>query len=208
MAQQFFITVLIGTTFFLLGLMGHLTAIPPGVATLIWPASGFALAMVLIYGKKAWLGILIGAFFVTIEPLVNFNLTSSIFSISIIGILVATGCLLQAVAGEWLIQGTLGKNIFKSANTFMLFSLSIPLICVLSSSIGTSSLYFTGLITVENFIATWITWWLGDTIGIFLITPFILLLVMKEAPIKVDALLIILYAVLILITLLSFGFFF
>ena len=120
----------------------------------------------------------------------------------------ATGCLLQAVAGEWLIQGTLGKNIFKSVNTFMLFSLSIPLICVLSSSIGTSSLYFTGLITVENFIATWITWWLGDTIGIFLITPFILLLVMKEAPIKVDALLIILYAVLILITLLSFGFFF
>lgn len=194
--------------FFLLGSIGHLMAIPPGIATLVWPASGFALAMVFIFGREAWVGIFLGAFFVTIEPVVNTDLTSFSLPVLLLGISVGMGCLLQSIFGAWLIQRILGKNILKSANTFMLFSLSIPFVCFLSSSIGTVSLYTTGFITVESFLRTWTVWWLGDTIGILLITPFLLLLIAGKTGIKVTVPHIALYLFLIFSTLFSFGFFF
>ena len=51
MKQQPFITIWISVIYFLFGYIGHMVAIPPGVATPVWPASGFALAMVLLFGK-------------------------------------------------------------------------------------------------------------------------------------------------------------
>lgn len=210
-SQDFYITLWVSLIYFLLGIIGHTMAIPPGVATPVWPASGFALAMVLIRGRKVWLGIFIGAFITTIEPLILDN-TSTSFTLEIMGagLGIALGSLLQPLFGAWLINRFLSKNLVESANTFLLFALAIPIICIVSSSIGTTSLYINDLITIEKVIETWLTWWLGDTTGIVLITPLMLSWISikrKERP-KITLTLIALYFILILTTLLSFGLFF
>jgi len=46
------------------GKLGLLLAIPPGYATAIWPPSGIALVALLVYGYRAWPGVLLGSFLV------------------------------------------------------------------------------------------------------------------------------------------------
>ena len=46
----------------LTGKLGLLLAVPPGYATLIWPASGIAVGMLLSHGARLWPGVLLGSF--------------------------------------------------------------------------------------------------------------------------------------------------
>lgn len=205
--NYFIITVWIAIVYFLFGYLGHTMAIPPGIATPVWPASGFSVAMVLLFGKKSWLGIFLGTFLVTIEPIVYNQAVPMTYLIFWMSFSVGIGSLLQAIFAQWLINYTVANNIWKSANTFLLFSISTPLICIVSSSIGVTSLYMTDVITLEYTTNTWITWWLGDTVGVLLITPLILLLQEDNYSVKNVFPLIALYLILGLITLFSFGFF-
>lgn len=208
MNKQPFITIWIVIVYFLFGYIGHIVAIPPGIATPVWPASGFALSMLLIFGRKAWLGIFIGAFLITIEPIINTNFATIKLSIFLIGISVSIGILLQAIIGAKLIDRIIGKDILHSVNSFLLFSLNTFFICFISSTIGVSALYLGEFISGESFVETWITWLLGDAAGILLITPLIHLWKPRIIEFKSVLLLISLYLILILVTLFSFGFFF
>ena len=42
--------------------IGFSTAIPPGNITIVWPASGLALAAVLVFGYRTSVGVWIGSF--------------------------------------------------------------------------------------------------------------------------------------------------
>ncbi|MDD2829058.1 MAG: MASE1 domain-containing protein [Sulfuricurvum sp.] len=212
MNQQPLITIWIVMIYFLFGYIGHIVAIPPGIATPVWPASGFALSMALIFQRKAWLGIFIGAFLITIEPIINTDFATIKLSIFWIGISVSIGILLQAIAGAWLINRIIGKDIFHSVNSFLLFSSNIFFICLISSSIGVSALYLGEFISEKSFLETWITWLLGDTAGILLITPMVHLWNptwnLRKIEFKLLFLLVLFYLILTFITLFSFGFFF
>jgi len=58
----------VAAAYFVTGKLGTFLAIPPGYATAIWPPSGIALAGILIYGYRAWPGILLGSFLVNSRP--------------------------------------------------------------------------------------------------------------------------------------------
>ncbi len=48
--------------YYLTGRLGRVAAPPPGIATVVWPPSGIALAALLILGNRVWPGIWLGAF--------------------------------------------------------------------------------------------------------------------------------------------------
>ena len=50
------VTILYG----LVGWLGLLLAVPPGYATVLWPASGIAVAALLLFGPGLWPGVLLG----------------------------------------------------------------------------------------------------------------------------------------------------
>lgn len=208
MKEQPFITIWIAAIYFLFGYIGHMVAIPPGIATPIWPASGFALAMVLLFDKKAWLGIFAGALLVTIEPIVRGDLTSLTPAVFLFGISIAAGILLQSIFGRWLTLRFVGHDILLSVNTFLVFILIIPIMCLVSSLIGIFTLYVNEFITAEHLLETWITWWLGDGVGTLLLTQLLLMSKKTEIGFKQTLLLISAYLLLIFTTLFSLGFFF
>ena len=52
--------VAIAGAYWIAGRLALHWAIPPGVATPIWPASGIALAAILVVGVRAWPGVWLG----------------------------------------------------------------------------------------------------------------------------------------------------
>ena len=56
--------ILLAAAYALTGRLGQATAIPPGHITLIWPASGIALAALLLWGNRMWPGVWLGSFLV------------------------------------------------------------------------------------------------------------------------------------------------
>src|SRR5258708_39809954 len=53
---------LLAAVYFAAAKVSLLVAIPPGYATAIWPPSGIALAALLLWGNRLWLGVGIGSF--------------------------------------------------------------------------------------------------------------------------------------------------
>ncbi|RPH15998.1 MAG: hypothetical protein CBB67_016305 [Alteromonadaceae bacterium TMED7] len=55
------VILITAVAYFVLGYIGQLMAVPPGLATIIWPAAGLALAAVLAFGQRALPGVFIGS---------------------------------------------------------------------------------------------------------------------------------------------------
>ena len=91
--------------------LGLLLALPPEKkATAIWVPSGIALAAVLLYGRRLWPGIWLGAFLANLwdfsDPANAFSLAAHVAVSS--GI--ATGSTVQALAGSALLRRLIGPG--------------------------------------------------------------------------------------------------
>src|SRR4051794_2987977 len=80
--------------YFLAGRLGLYLASVHASASPVWPATGIALAGLILFGPRAWPGVFIGAF------LVNAMTAGSILA----SFGIAIGNSLEAIAGAWLIN--------------------------------------------------------------------------------------------------------
>src|SRR6476469_7676030 len=99
---------LLAALYVITGKLGLLLAVPPGYATIIWPASGIALGMLLLHGTRLWPGVLVGSFLlnalnsgVFVEPDWFSPKLAAAF-------LIALGSTLQAITGRALIAYVMG----------------------------------------------------------------------------------------------------
>lgn len=150
--------------------LGLMLALPPGVATPLWPPSGLALAAVLLFDCTVKPGIFLGSFIVNslISPL------HWPFSM-LLSCAIAFGSTLQACLAGWalrkfkLVQDLLNRHHY----VFYFFCIALAS-CLISSLIGTASLYASHLIDTKDLFNTWITWWLGDSTGMIVFAPIAL----------------------------------
>ena len=167
--------------YFLGGYVGTLLAIPPSHASSIWPAAGIALAGIVTYGRSVIPGIWIGAFFTQVYAFLDIANLQNIPTSLIIGAIVSTAATAQAVLGGWLIKRTIGVNtpLIDDRSILRFFALGGPLSCLISATIGIATLYLEGVISLENSVFSWMTWWVGDVIGVLIFTPFLLCFIGK-----------------------------
>ena len=152
------------------GRLSLLLAIPPGYATAIFPSSGIALAALLLFGNRLWPGIILGSY------LLNLSLAQwpgLLTGGGVVAIVIACGAALQAWAGAALVRRFVGfpNNLVAERAIFKFYFLSGPVSCLISASIGTASLFVLGAINLESCLFSWWNWWVGDVIGIFIMTP-------------------------------------
>src|SRR5215467_15390126 len=122
-------------------------------ASPVWPATGFALAILLIRGYRVWPAILIGAF------LANVSTAGSIYTSAAI----ATGNSLEGVVGALLInRWSGGVRTFMTPTGIVKFALVSAVATAISPAIGVSSLCFLGYAKWTGFGPIFVTWWLGD----------------------------------------------
>jgi diguanylate cyclase (GGDEF)-like protein len=153
--------------YFIAGKLALKLAFLNASATPVWPCTGIAIAALLLFGYRVWPVIFAGAFFV--------NLTTAGTVLTSLGI--ASGNTFEALAGCYLVTRFAdGRKAFQTTQNIFKFALFGGVISsAISATIGCSTLVLGGLATWTNFPSVWVTWWLGDGVGAFVVTPFVLL---------------------------------
>ena len=137
-----------------------------GFATLVWPASGIALASLLLGGFRLWPAVAIGAFIA--------NYLSGAPPFAALGI--AIGNTLEALAGAYLLRAVPGfrYQLDRVRDVLAMIILASGLSTLVSATIGVTTLLTFDLIPPAGYGETWKAWWLGDAIGDLLAAPLIL----------------------------------
>ncbi len=158
------------------GRLGLWLAIPPGYATAIWPASGLALAGVLMGGSRVWPGIWLGSILVNIWTDFNASTTAALLTSVAIPSSIGVGATVQALVGAFLVRRRVGfpSALTRAIEIGALLMLGGPVSCLISATVGVTTLVLSGQIPWALFALTWGTWWVGDTLGVLIVTPLVL----------------------------------
>ena len=164
--------------YFILGRLSLLLQFESSHATPVWPPSGFAFAILLIWGFRIAPGILIGAF---AANLLNFiqNQTVDLDTSLWLSFLIGLGNTTESCIGAYLMRQLFPQfsvtRFFEKVSDVFAYSLVAILMCLVGSSIGSSLIYLSGIIDTKEYPIVLATWWLGDFAGILLVTTFIFL---------------------------------
>ena len=151
--------------------LGLVLALFGSNVSLIWPASGIAVAVLVLAGLRLVPGVALGSF------LANLSLGSPPLTAAVI----ALGATLAAVAAAWL----LARPAADEADRFdaglarvrdvlrLIFpaALGTP---VIAAAIGVAALAQAQLVEPDRVIRAGVAWWAGDALGVLLFAPLVL----------------------------------
>lgn len=133
-------------------------------ATPVWPATGVAMSLLFILGYRFTFAIWIGAFLANLGT-----------GLPVTGIcLIATGNAAEALLGAYLFRSLLSSGFLRSAvySSIFRYSLLALLPTIASATLGTFALSLKGDLR-EEALGIWLTWWVGDSLGVLFVFPFI-----------------------------------
>jgi PAS domain S-box-containing protein len=156
----------IGISYLFMAKLGFTMAGIAEQVTAVWPPSGIALAACILFGRRIWPGIWLGAFAANVtshEPV-------------LVAAAIATGNTLEALAGGWLLErvGRFDPRLEHLRDIFGLVVLAAGVSTTISALIGTTSLCVAGLQPWSLYGSIWKTWWLGDAMGDLVVAPVVL----------------------------------
>lgn len=154
--------------YFVAGKLGLRLAFVNPSATAVWPPAGIAVAAILLMGRRAWPGVALGAF------LVNVTTAGSAWT----SLAIAAGNTLEALLGATLVvRHARGAEAFARPQDVLRFAALAGLVATATAAtIGATVLVLGGLAEPGQWPSVWLTWWLGDTGGVLIVAPVIVLL--------------------------------
>ena len=135
-------------------------------ASPLWPPAGIALAALLLQGQRVWSGVALGAFFFAQSLGVSWTIACGS----------AFGSALQAVVGAVLLQRMQFRPSLKRLQDVLaLVVLGAWVSPLVSATIGTVVGYLGGTVDSRNWGENWWTMWVGDGMGVLVVTPLLLI---------------------------------
>jgi diguanylate cyclase (GGDEF)-like protein len=157
----------VAAAYFAVGKLGlHFAVVNPS-ASAVWPATGIALAALLLWGYAVWPALLVGAFFV------NVTTTGSVAS----ALGVAAGNTLEGLLGAYLVNHfARGRRALERARDIFKLVLFAGIVSTaVGATAGVVAIALAGLARWRDFWSIWLTWWLGDAVGDLVFAPAALL---------------------------------
>src|SRR5206468_2756708 len=99
--------------------------------------------------------------------------------------IMGTGAALQALAGASLIRKFAGfpDPLIEHGRIARFLLIAGPLSCVTTATIAQITLIAFGAIQVANAPISWLTWWVGDTVGVLIVAPILLTFLAEPADV-------------------------
>jgi diguanylate cyclase (GGDEF)-like protein/PAS domain S-box-containing protein len=170
------VNILLAFGYFLGGYVGTLLASPPSYASPVWPAAGVAFAGMVTYGYKVIPGLLAGSFCAQTFSFIAATHTDSLLPALSVGSITGAASIFQAGLGTWLTRRYVGADnrLTDSLSILRFIGLGGPVSCLVSASVGAGTLFLQKFILPENLALSWLTWWIGDTLGVVIFAPYLL----------------------------------
>ncbi|MDP2102996.1 MAG: PAS domain S-box protein [Methylotenera sp.] len=146
------------------GELFHHFIIDRGIVSILWPGSGLALAAVLIGGRCYLWGVLLGALMLNVLSGLSPWIWGGLTLVNV----------LEAYLGLWLLTRNKVKFEFNSLQNYLRLIGFGALASLAAGLIAGCFLLLAGFITSANYFVTALHWWMGDTLGIILLTPFLM----------------------------------
>jgi diguanylate cyclase (GGDEF)-like protein/PAS domain S-box-containing protein len=156
--------------YFLTGWLGLQIPYVGSHITLVWLPTGIAVAALLRWGWRVWPGVFVGAVLVNLSIGSPWLLAASIAVGNTLGPLLSTG---------WLKRGGFHCEFDRQKDVGLFISAAMAGMAV-SASCGVACLYWAGLVPLEAGFNAWLSWWLGDTVGVLLAVPLLVTLSWKS----------------------------
>lgn len=170
--------ILFSLSYFLSAVIGGFAAVSPNNVSPVWPAAGIALAAIFLYGYRVLPGVFMGTLLAQIYSFQDFSNSEKILDSLLIGSIIALGSSAQALFGAWLLH----KNHLTTEEpllddcAILRFTFFGALISpIVAPTVGATTLLINGVIAPSNYLLSWGTWWVGDSVGVLTFTPIVLI---------------------------------
>ena len=131
----------------------------------VWPPTGIALASLLLFGRRYWPGVTLGA--LAANALTNAPLATACG--------IAVGNTLEAVVGAALLERVgFRPSLERVRDVAALIVCAALGSTMLSATIGVASLCLGGVQPWSAFGPLWSVWWIGDLMGALVVAPALL----------------------------------
>ena len=149
--------------------LGFQVAFHAEQVTTVWAPTGIAQAALLLWGRRLWPAVWLGAF------IANAGTNAPLWTAGVI----ATGNTLEAVVAAWLLRKdpAFDLNLRRLRDTGRLIVVGAMVAPLISATVGVASLCLAAVQPWNRFSSLWSAWWLGDALGALVVTPVILTVV-------------------------------
>ena len=155
--------------------LGLSLSVAHGNATPVWAPAGISLTVLVLFGRRYWPGVLLGAF------VANVTTPIPVFVALLIGI----GNTLEAVLGATLLQRFgFRPALDRGRDVLTLVTMGGIVAPIVSASVGVGSLTVANEIATGDFWFHWSVWWIGDAMGIVLLASLLMSWFSDRSPLS------------------------
>lgn len=165
--------LMLTAAYVVMGKLGLMLAVPPGYASGIFPPAGLVVAAAYLWGGATLPWIVLSSLTLNLSVAATPLQTST----TVAAFCIAVASALQAWVGRGLLRRTIGINTsLETVEHIGGYLLVAPFICIVGASLSIGSLTILGVIPSGQALMAWLTWAIGDTLGIVSIFPIMLAL--------------------------------
>ncbi|WP_028456128.1 ATP-binding protein [Chitinilyticum litopenaei] len=176
--------VLLGLLLFVTGRLSLQLAIPPGVASPIWPPAGIAMAGMLVLGWRAIPFVFLASCLLNyVNGIAPGQYWNGLLALQAAAI--AFGSTLQTALAVLLCRRWVNRDqtipaLAKPGEVLRFFLLCGALACIIAPTVGVGSLVALGAMPFNQAAQSWLAWWLGDALGVIVVCPLMLCLMARQ----------------------------
>jgi signal transduction histidine kinase/CheY-like chemotaxis protein len=158
------------------GRLGLFLAVPPGYATAIFPPAGVAATAAVMYGIEVVPSVFAASFALNLWIGIGLN-GSDIGGATAAALVIAAASGLQAGVAGTVLRRAIGYPMALDTGRELRRFLALPpLCCLISATLSLAGLWALGAVTRTALPANWVTWWVGDTLGVLVVLPLLMVL--------------------------------
>jgi len=155
------------------GHLGLILAVSPGYATAVFLPAGIGVGAAFMLGVASVPGTFLGSF------VLNIWTGYSVHTLGTVNLgtaaIIAFASALQAGIGGALLRRVIGyPTLLDTLHDLLLFLLFSPCICLISATISNGGMWLAGVLRSSDIALSWMTWWGGDTLGVLVVLPIML----------------------------------